>query len=293
MANTIRYETAYPVKLQERLDHPTNWKEMLRVDFTSNRVLENPFVGTYPSVQSHSRGTAYTFQSWTESTEVRTINTGRVLPVFIDRVDLNQSHYTTIMQIADDQGQLMLEAVESNWLSLHTEWTDFGTSDIGAGGSSTTQITVSSTNIDDIIRAIKRVIYTANGINLAQRNGIGIVWTPTEFEILEAFIQANGFTTADMALKDGAIIGLNYFGVDHFVTNDNTANHLFAGVKKTYSIGIDNSTWGQVVVIQDPSGAADGGSANNLSGVGIVVRGEWGFGFWNNVDPVNFDINIA
>ena len=53
-----------------------------------------------------------------------------------------------------------------------------------------------------------------------------------DFEILEAFTQANGFQEADKALKAGTVEGLHYLGVDHFWSNEHTANHVFAGVKK-------------------------------------------------------------
>lgn len=33
------------------------------------------------------------------------------------------------------------------------------------------------------------------------QNGLGFVWRPEDFEFLEAFTQANGFATADKALK--------------------------------------------------------------------------------------------
>lgn len=284
MANTIVYQEEWAIKLQERLDKPTNWSECLDVQFTNTQVLNNPYLSTTPSLQDGTRGTAYGFSDFGQTNEQRTINNYRTIPTFIDRADLAQSQFSTQMYQADLQGTLISEDVESKWLAQHGSWTDFGTSSISAGGADTDQITVSANNIDDIIRALKRRIMAANGMKLAQRNGIGIVWRPADFEILESFMQANGFNTADMTLKNGAVVGVSYMGVDHFVSNSHTANHVFGGVKKVGSLGILRDTWGQIIVKDDPA---------KTSGIGIISRYDYGFAWWNNFDSLYYDINVA
>lgn len=283
MANTIVYGEEWATILQERLDRPTNWKELLDVQYTEVRVLNHPYLSTTPTIQSGTRGTAYTYQDVGETNESRTIGTYENLPIFIDQADLGQSSFSRQMYWAELQGQLISERLENRLGAQNASWTDFGTNSIGGGGSETTLITVTSTNVDDIIRAFKRRVNVANGINIAARNGLGIIWRPADFEILEAFIQANGFTTADMALQDGAVAGIRYMGVDHYITNDNAANHLFATVKKTGSLGILKSTFGQIKIIQDP---------NLQSGVGVVSRVDFGFAWWNNYDSLYYDINV-
>lgn len=64
----------------------------------------------------------------------------------------------------------------------------------------------------------------------------------------------NGFDTADEALKNGTVEGMHYLGVDHYWSNDHTANHVFAGVKKTHRIGVDQNTLGRAHVIDFPAG---------------------------------------
>ena len=271
-------------KLQERLDRPTTWEEMLDVEYTDVRVINNPYLSTTPATQVGTRGTAYGFSDFAETNEARTISTYRVIPIFVDRADLAQSTFSRQMYWAELQAQLLQEYLEAQFLAAHASWTDFGLLSIGGGGAATTTITVSASNIDDIIRGLKREIREANGQAMAARNGIGIVWRPQDFEYLEAFVQANGFVTADRALKEGTEMGLRYMGVDHYFSNDHTANHLFAGVKKTGSLGILRATWGQVVITQDP---------NLQSGVGIISRVDHGFAWWNNYDSIYFDINVA
>lgn len=289
MSNTTVYQEDWEVKLQERLDHPVTFKEVCNVEYTDTKTLHNPYLSTTPAVQDGTRGTAYTFQDFVMTDESIAIDTYKELPIYIDDADLAQSTYAKQMKDAELQGTLVLEAIEAYVLAGHAEWTNIG--DDGNGGiasGSTTKITVNPTNIDDIIRAVKRIIRKANGAKKMKRNGVFIVWRPEDFEILEAFVQANGYTTADAALKDGTETGMPYMGVYHYYSNDLTAGHLFAGVRKLYHLGICKSTFGKVTVNIHPAGAAGG----NLSGTGIHTRVDMKRKAWNNDASLLYDINV-
>jgi len=147
-------------------------------------------------------------QTFVETAETLTISTGRDLGLFVDWGDLAQSPWTKPAELFDRIGALLNEFIEANVLAQHASWTDFGTLSIGGGGAATDQITVSATNIDDIIRGIKREIREANGQSQMNTNGVGFIWRAADFEILEAFVQANGFATADKALKEGTAEGV-------------------------------------------------------------------------------------
>ncbi|RLF07590.1 MAG: hypothetical protein DRJ64_02685 [Thermoprotei archaeon] len=284
MANTIIYQEEWAIKLQERLDAPENWKEICKVEYTNDRVLHNPY-STDATVQSGTRGSAYTHQDVTFTDDSITINQFKILPQLIDRADLAQSTYAKQMELAAAQGTLLNEAIETAMLASHASWTNFDNASIGGSAGN---ITVSATNIDDIIRGLKREIREANGQKLANRRGIFIVWRAADFEILEAFVQANGFSTADNALKDGTVAGFKYMGVDHYVSNSHAAGHLFAGIKDTFHLGIVKETYGQVIIDNEP---ATGSGA--VSGIGIVSRVDYAFKAWNNTKPVLFDVLVA
>lgn len=286
----LAYKEEWEIALQERLDHPTNWKEICRVDYTDTKVLHNPYRSTTPTVQSGTRGTAFSFQTYAHTDETIDITTYKEVSQFIDAADLAQSGYENQMTMATLQGQLLNEQLESAMLGSHASFTDVG--DDGSGNiatSSTTAITVSPTNIDDIIRAIKRIIRKANGWALAKRNGVFVVWRPEDFEILEAFVQANGFTSADQALQKGTDTGMVYMGVYHYSSNDYTAGHLFAGVRSLFHLGIVKSTYGKLDVIENPAGASGG----VLSGTGVHSRLDYAFKAWREVVPLLLDINVA
>jgi len=250
-SNTITYETLYEDVLQDRLDHPTTWKEMCDVTVTDTRVLSSSYMSTTPSVQTVTRGTGHDMQTFAETAETLTISTGRDLGLFVDWADLAQSPWTKPAELFDRIGALLNEYIESAVLAQHAEWTDFDNASIGGSAG---DITVSASNIDDIIRGVKREIREANGQMQMNMNGVGFVWRASDFEILEAFVQANGFNTADQALKEGTVEGLHYLGVDHYWSNDHTSGHVFAGVKNIQRLGILRGTYGRAHTIDFPAG---------------------------------------
>ena len=289
VANTITYETLYEDVLQDRLDRPTTWKEMCDVTITDTRVIDSSYMSTTPSVQTVTRGTGHSMQTFAETAQQLTISTGRDLGLFVDWADLAQSPWTKPAELFDRIGALLNEFVETNVLAQHSSWTDFGQETLDSGASGSTQITVTASNIDDIIRAVKREIREANGQSLMSKNGVGFVWRASDFELLEAFTQANGFMSADKALEEGTVEGLHYLGADHYWSNDNATNHLFAGVKKAQRLGILRGTYGKAHTIDFPAGDTN----TYLSGRSFYSRVDIGHLTPNTLSTVLFDINVV
>lgn len=289
IANTITYETLFEDILQDRLDHPTTWKEMCDVMITDTRVISTSYMSTTPSVQSVTRGTGHAMQTFVETAETLTISTGRDLGLFVDWADLAQSPWTKPAELFDRIGALLNEYIESAVLAQHATWTDFGTASIGGGGAATDPITVTAANIDDIIRGVKREIREANGQAMMNQYGVGFVWRAADFELLEAFVQANGFQTADMALKEGTVEGLRYMGCDHYWSNDHTSGHVFAGVKKIQRLGILRGTYGRAHTIDFPAGDSN----TYLSGRSFYSRVDIGHLTPTAHAGLVFDINVA
>lgn len=282
--NSVVYEEDWAESLQESLDEPTIYKEICTVDISNQRVFHNPY-DTDPSVQTGTRGSTYTYEHVSHTDESVTVNTFKIIPQFLDRADLAQSRYAKQMRLAERQGVLLNEAIETAIYADHANMTDIGDDGTGAiENGETTQIDVSATNIDDIVRAIKREIRVAEGEQMFNRNGGFFVWRPEDFELLEQFMQANGFNTADRALEDGAPRGVNYMGFTHYSSNLLASNHVVAGVKKAPWVGILRDTFGQVVVTQEPG---------DKSGVSVVSRVDFKEKIWNNVKPIVYDVNVA
>ena len=265
VANTITYETMFEDELQDRLDAPQTWKEMCDVIYTNTKVISSSYMDTEPTVATVTRGTGLAGQTFSETAETLDIATGRALNLIVDHADLYQSPWTKPVELFNRIGALLNEYIEGAVLGQHAQWTDFDNASIGGGAGN---ITVSASNIDDIVRGVKREIREANGQSMMNSNGVGFIWRAAEFEILEAFVQANGFMTDDSALKAGTVEGLHYLGADHYWSNDHTANHVFAGVKKVQRLGILKGTYGRAAQIEFP--AAD--SNTFFSGVAFYSR---------------------
>ena len=286
VANTITYETVFDDALQDRLDHPQTWKEMCDVTMTNDRVISSSYMSTTPSVTTVTRGTGVAAQTFAETAETLTISTGRDLGLIVDLADEAQSPWTTGAELFDRIGALLNEFIEANVLAQHATWTDFDNASIGGAAGN---ITVSALNVDDIIRGVKREIREANGQAMMNRFGVGFIWRVADFELLEAFVQANGFATADTALKEGTVEGLRYMGCDHYFSNDHTANHVFAGVKKIQRLGILQKTYGRAHTIAFP--AAD--TNNFASGTAYYSRVDIGHLTPTAHAGLIFDVNVA
>ena len=289
VANTITYDTLFEDVLQDRLDRPTTWKEMCDVTYTNTRVISSSYFGTFPSVTSVTRGTGLAMNTISETAETLTISTGKDLGVYVDWGDLAQSPWTKPAELFDRIGALLNEAIESAVLARHASWTNFGDTGGGVLGLAATAITITASNIDDVIRGVKTQVRVANGTSQMNQFGIGFVWRPADFELLEAFTQANGTMTADKFLVEGTMPGLKYLGCDHYFSNDYTAGHVMAGVKKIERLGILSATNGRAHVIDFP--AAD--SNTFFSGQAFYARTDFGHLTPSGLSTLIFDVNVA
>jgi len=279
------FPAEWKTKLQDRLGYNTNWKEVCNVEYTDTKVLMNPYMSSVPSMQSHTRGTPYTYQTMTITNEYVSIDQSYILPIPIDRADLAQLTFLKAMDLADLQGTLISEKYETDMLANHAMWTNFDAGTLDDGTATTVAIDVDINNIFDIIGRMKTKITEANGDKLAGRNGMFIIWTAMQFEVLENFAAANGFNTADYALKNGLDAGFYYRGVYHYKSNLHSSNHVFGGVRKLFHLGILKATHGDVHYVEEPS-TADGA----LSAIGVNTRMDWEFKAWTNTKGLLFDI---
>lgn len=274
----------FETKLQERLSAPTVWKEVCKVTYTNTGTLHNPYL-TDSTVGDGTRGTGYTSTAVATTDEEVSITDYSYSAQHIDEADLAQKSFSDFMEIADNMATMLNEKLETAMLAEHALWTNFDNSNIGGSAGN---ITVATSNIDDIIIEMKTAIRTAGGGDLADRNGMFIQWREADFAKVERLASSQGFNTADDALKNGIKQGFKYLGVEHYSTSKNVAGHVFGGVKKAFHLGICKSTYGKLKQIVNPvvSGA-------QISGLGLETRIDRKFKAWNKMVPVLFDILVA
>lgn len=291
MANTFNtgvHKEDWEVRLQDRLNKPTCWKDICDVKYSDVYIINWPYMSTEYSLQSGTRGTAFGFSDFALTNDTVTISAQNIAPIFIDKADMAQITYNQGMEHAMRLAALVDEGLESTVLGLHASLTNVGDSAGVVTSGVTTQITVSATNIDDIVRGVRRIINVANGAELARRNGIFFTWRATDFEALEQYAQANGYNLADYALKNGIENAYYFMGAYHYVSNSHTANHVVAGVRKIIRVGLLRSTWGKIFTVEDP---ADGNGT--LSGTGIYTRYDYGTQVPAGLSTLVYDINVA
>lgn len=275
---------AIETKLQERLDAPMVWKEICKVEYTNTGIVKNPYL-TDATVSSGTRGTGYTSVAVATTDESVTISDYDYSAQHIDDADLAQKSFSDFMEIADNMATMLNEKMETSMLAEHAQWTNFDNASIGGAAGN---ITVSISNIKNIITGMKRVIRVAGGGSLADRHGMFIQWREADFELVEQLAASEGFNTADDALKNGIKQGFRYMGVEHYSTSKNATGHVFGGVKKTFNAYVVKSTFGRVKTIVNPVV-----STAQISGVGLESRIDRKFKAWNKMVPVLLDILVA
>jgi len=260
------------------------WKEILNVKYTNSGILRNPYL-TDSTVGTGTRGTGYTSTAVATTDETVTISDYVYSAQHIDDADLAQKTFSDFMEIADNMGVMLNEKVETMMLLEHGQWTNFDNAAIGGGAGN---ITVSISNVKNIIAAMKREIREAGGAEMMNRNGAFIQWRESDYELVELMASSEGFNTADDVLKNGIKQGFKYLGVEHYSTSKNVAGHVFGGVKKAFQVGIVKSTYGKMKTIINPVV-----SSAQISGVGLESRVDLKFKAWNKVTPILFDILVA
>lgn len=275
---------AFETKLQERLSAPTVWKEVCKVTYTDIGILHNPYL-TDATVGTGTRGVGYTSTAAATSDDSVTIDTYKYCAQHIDEADLAQKTFSDWMEMADNMGTMLNETLETAMLAAHASWTDFDNASIGGAAGN---ITVETSNIDDIITEMKTAIRTAGGGELANRNGMFIQWREADYAKVERLAASQGYNTADDVLKNGIKQGFRYLGVEHYSTSKNVSGHVFGGVKKAFHVGIVKSTYGKMKQIVNPVV-----SSAQISGLGLESRIDYKFNAWSKMAPVLFDILVA
>lgn len=299
--NIAMWQEGWENKLAQRLDKPQNWKEVCDVVYSDTQNYNFPLISTAnePATASQFASAAVRsdltkvvpFIGVTMTNQTLGITLTEIDSVYIDYADQAQSTYSSIANMGDLLGKKITERAEALVLANHAAWTNFGDTGAGVLGLSSTAITVSATNIDDIVRGIIEQINTANGTAVMMEQGAFVEWRPSDWTFLVQFMQANGFSFADAALRDGgkSMLGKDAMGLTHYMSTSHTAGHVFAGVKGGQKFGILNTTFGKTYRAEIPASS----TAGSLSGTQIHTRLDYGFLVPTNLLPVVYDVNVT
>ena len=89
-----------------------------------------------------------------------------------------------------------------------------------------------------------------------------------------------------MALQSGIPVqkAFRYMGVDHYLSTQHTAGHVFAGIKGSFELGILRGTYGVVKYIEDPG---------LVSGLGMISRVDYGWNQPAQLLEFSMDVRVA
>jgi len=294
MASSVVSQEEWAAAVAERLSDAALWNIINDVKQINGGKYNQPY-STPGSFGTHTRYAAYAQSDVTIANEYATCDQSAILSQPIDRADLVQSQYAKLINLAKEQGVSAGEKLDNLMLAAHAGWTNFGAEDLVTPSSAgTTAITVDVNNVDDILDSLDATIDTAKGNKLANRNGKFIVWRPGDFKLVKQLARSQGFASADDIIINGMNFGVKYMGWEHYVSNQHTSGHLFAGVKGLHFLGTAPGAFPMVYQHDEPSVIETDAdpAAGNLSAIAMVTRLDYVFKTWANYKPVLFDVLV-
>ncbi len=276
--------------LQEKLEENTLWKEVAEVTYTSDKTVHFPY-RDLPSASSYTRGAQYTPSVPVSTDDTMVIDDGEIVSEFMDKADLAQNGYVNEVEMAQAQAIVINEIMETTMTGTHTQ-AGLSLDDGDFGGTATNPLQVTggaSGNIGTVFQKARTLIASQRGgLQYMNRFGMEAILDPQNYEYAVSYAQKNGFMFADEALGSGEVPVINGFRVRESNLLDNTTDsgtvHALFGVKKMIHLGVLNTTFGDVDVIENP---------DRRSGIDVISRVDRKGKIWNNMQNFVIDVELV
>ena len=273
--------------LQEKLEEATLWKTVAEVTYTSDKTVHFPY-RDLPTASSYTRGAQYSPADPVSTDDTMVIDDGEIVSEFMDKADLAQNGYINEVEMGQAQGIVINEVMESTLTALHSQ-AGLSLDDGDFGGTPTNPLQASggaSGNIATVFQKARTLIASQRGgIQYMNRFGMSAIVDPQNFEYIVSFAQKNGFMFADDALTGGSVPVINGFRVYESNLLDTTTDagtvHCLFGVNRMMHLGVLNTTFGDIDVIENPE---------RRSGIDVISRVDRKGKIWNN--HANFVIDV-
>jgi len=222
MSNTLADGTAkqhWIPEVQDNLHKRLVAKAVSTVYTGPDRIVHS----NYASEAEGSDGTTSTYSvtDYELADDTLTVNRQAHAAEHIYMIEKLQTRFDLAMERAAEQGQIVADKVDQYILNLPVSTS--GVSDIDAGvmaggASNGTAYEVTSSTVDDVTNTVREQLLLNNA-----RVDKGIDWivTPRELTDVTAFMQNNGFSVADAAIRNG-FVGEMFNGMRVFVSNNLT-----------------------------------------------------------------------
>lgn len=168
------------------------------------------------SVQTYTRGTAFTVQDLTDTDESLAVSTSKIAPFYVDDLDALQHNYAVLNSYADDAAVQLGNWIDGDVLGEYDQAASkVGLYDLGGGGSLDDGIgfTVTTTNIQKVFAVAARKL---NKQNISQANRFAVI-SPEFYQVLLEYLAGKESTLGDSTGVNGHVG--KYFGFDLYVSN--------------------------------------------------------------------------
>src|SRR3990167_11266071 len=220
----------------------------LRADLKDGDTLHKVY-GSYPSVQTYTKGTDITVKDVSGTDDTLTVSTAKVASFYVDEIDRVQNKYNAIQEFARiAQRQLnnnLDQAVVAEYSNANT------TLDDGSiGGTSGNGIVFSVSNAPTVMTAMGRTLNSFNRMSMDRFALIG----PRMLETLQQYVAGRETSFGDTVGDNGRVA--KRFGFDLILTNNLPFTATLDGA--TIFADTETITINGVTFTADADGAAVG-----------------------------------
>mgnify|MGYP001561183323 CR=1 FL=1 len=217
----------------------------LRADLTMGISVHKPY-GSYPRVQTYTKGTAVTIKDISTTDEYLEVNTAKVAPFYVDELDKVQNKWDVASEWASIAGRQLSNVLDQ---AVIGEYTNAGTTLTGASiGEAAGGIVMSAANTANIFTAAGRVLNSKKRLGGERFALIG----PRMLETIQQYVGGRETGFGDTVSDNGKVA--NRFGFGLRLSN----NLPFTATLTTSVIPVagDTITINGVVLTAAASGAA-------------------------------------
>jgi len=218
---------------------------------TDGDIVNRPYISDL-SVNTYVKRTAVTIQDITSTNEQLAVDQSKESSFYVDDVDVIQNRYDVMAEQSDRATYQLNDGIDSFVFGKYGDIAD-SVDDGDIGGTNGNPITASTSNIQRVFTALKKKMREAN---ISMTGDTFMVVSPEEAELIELYVAANGFNTADATIRNG--YAGNFLGVKVYVSNNltDTANvrHAIGGKLGAIDLVVQKQPSVQIKDVSDKLG---------------------------------------
>ncbi len=261
MANTVSaalfpeiWKKAIQVNLTKTLVSLETCDTTLKADLKYGDKLHFPYIAALEATP-YTPGTAVQVQDFTATDDYIDVNTFKIVPFYVDDVDLLQSHQDFAANVAEDAAYQLRDAIDASALAEVSAGIYFGDTS-GTGGTYITGTTItvssvvsSSANIDDVFVDARQALREGN----VSEDGDWIaIMRPAVAASIELMAIGSGFNVADATLRNG--YAGDFLGFHCYTSNNVPSGKMYLGKRGAIKLVVQKEPDMEIKDVSDKRG---------------------------------------